>query len=132
MSLTDRLQTTPASIHDAIETQIPYRYRAEVNHLFWQLKQDAPIQLDSAIPRAHEIATQLAALAQSQPTPSLHTDAEPAACVKVAAYLNAAIDEARRRVSSSYPGTTDAASLSERDAAYRIMVDYNSNAWKGA
>jgi hypothetical protein len=133
MSQADRLQTTPASIHDAIETQIPYQYRAEVNHLFWQLKQDAPIHLDTAIPRAHAIASQLAAIVQSQPTPGLHTDAEPAACVRVAAYLNAAVDEARRRVPSPYRGsTTDAASLSARDAAYQAMVDYNSNAWRTA
>ncbi len=131
MSDADRLSTTPASIYDAIEKHIPYGFRAEVNHLFWQLKQDAPIHLDTAIPRANEIANQLAALAQSQPTPGLHTDAEPAACVRVAAYLNAAVDEARRRVPSPYRGsTTDAASLSARDAAYQAMVDYNSSAWR--
>ncbi len=132
MSDVERLSTTPASIHDAIEKHIPYGFRAEVNHLFWQLKQDAPIHLDTAIPRAHEIANQLAALAQSQPTPGLHTDAEPAACVRVAAYLNAAVDEARRRVPSPYRGgtTTDAASLSARDAAYQAMVAHNSNAWR--
>jgi hypothetical protein len=131
MSQADRLQTTPASIHDAVEKHIPYRFRAEVNYLFWQLKQDAPVILDSAIPRAHEIATQLAALAQSQPIPGLYTDAEPASCVKVATYLNAAIDDARQRRPSAYPvgAVNDAASLPDSAAAYQAMVAYDTSAW---
>ena len=62
MSQADRLQTTPAAIHDAISEHIPYRYRAEVNLLFAQLKSNAPAILYSAITRGHEIASQLKAI----------------------------------------------------------------------
>jgi hypothetical protein len=126
------LQTTPPQIHDAVETQIPSRYRAEVNVLFWQLKQDAPIIRDSAIIRGHAVASQLKAIAESKPTPGLYTDAEPSACLMVANHLYAAMDEARRRSPSPYPGgtTSDSASPSDLDAAYQAMVAHDANAWR--
>ena len=132
MSQADRLQTTPAAIHDAIEREIPFQYRAQVNYLFWQLKQDAPVHLDDAMVRGHAVASQLKAIADSQTTPGLYTDAEPSACRRVADHLYAAMDAARQRNPSPYPGGTlnDATSVSDRDAAYRIMVAHNSNAWR--
>ncbi len=122
----DRLQTTPAAIHDAISEHIPYRYRAEVNVLFAQLKSNAPAILDSAITRGHEIASQLKAIGESQTTPGLYTDAEPSACSKVATFLYAAMDDARQRVPSPYPVGT----VNDAASAYETMRQNDANAWQ--
>ncbi len=124
----DRLQTTPAAIHDAISEHIPYRYRAEVNVLFAQLKSNAPAILDSAITRGHEIASQLKAIGESQTTPGLYTDAEPSACSKVATYLYAAMDDARQRVPSPYPVGT----VNDAASAYEVMKANDANAFRTA
>lgn len=126
----NRLPTTPAQIHDAIETQIPFRYRAEVNHLFWMLAQDAPVILDDAIVRGHAVASQLKAIAESQPTPGLYTDAEPSACLRVANYLSAAMDDARQRAPSPYPAGAVNDAATDSAAAYEKMIEHNRNAWK--
>jgi hypothetical protein len=133
MSLADRVHTTPVQIHDAIETQIPFRYRAEIITIFADLASNAPIIRENAITRGHAVASQLKAIAESQTIPGQYTDAEPSACLKVANYLYAAMDDARQRAPSPYPSgsVNDAATVTDRDSAYAAMIEHNRNAWKG-
>ena len=128
MSQATRLQTTPAHLHDMLETQIPFQYRAEVNVLFADLKSDVPIRVQDAIIRGHSVASRLKAIADSQTTPGLYTDAEPSACSKVADYIYAAMDYAREKAPSPYPvgGINDAAS------AYEVMKANDANAFRTA
>jgi hypothetical protein len=138
---TDRVSTTPAQIHDAIETQVPYRFRAEVVTIFADLRSKSVDARENAIIRGHAIASQLKAIAESQNTPGLHTDAEPSACLKVASYLYAAMDAARQSAPSLYPAgavndatqVADGKSVALGDAAteYQRMLDRDSQAWKG-
>jgi hypothetical protein len=128
----DRLQTTPCQLHDAIETQIPFQYRAEVNVLFADLKSDVPIRVQDAIIRGHSVASRLKALAESQTTPGMFSDAEPSACLKVADYLYAAMDVAREKAPLPYSAgpVTDVASLPDSGAAYQAMVAHDTSAWR--
>jgi hypothetical protein len=138
MSLADRLQTTPVQIQDAIETQIPIRYRAEVAVIFADLKSPAPVVRDNAIIRGHAVAAQLRTIAESQNTPGVFTDAEPSACLKVVSFLYAAMDDARQRAPSPYPAgavndaATDSKSAQIGDAAteYEKMLQRDADAWK--
>ncbi len=132
MSQVDRLQTTPAHLHDMLETHVPFRYRAEVNVLFADLKSEVPIRVQDAIIRGHSLASRLKAIADSQTTPGLYTDAEPSACSKVADYIYAAMDVAREKAPSPYPvgGINDAASLPDSGAAYLAMVAHDKSAWQ--
>lgn len=142
MSEANRLQTTPSQLHDAIETQIPFRYRAEVNVLFADLKSNAPVVRENAILRGHAVASQLKAVAESQTTPGLYTDAEPSACLRVANYFYAAMDDARQSAPSPYPpgAINDAAQATDSKSAqigdaqveYQRMIERDANAWKGA
>jgi hypothetical protein len=115
-----------------LENHIPYQYRAEVNVLFADLKSDVPIRVQDAIIRGHAVASQLRAIAESQTTPGLYTDAEPSACSKVADYIHAAMDVAREKAPSPYPAGTvnDAASLPDSGAAYQAMVAHDTSAWQ--
>jgi hypothetical protein len=139
-NMSDRVHTTPIAIHDAIETQIPFRYRAEVNVLFADLKSNAPVVRENAILRGHAVASQLKSIAESQTTPGLYTDAEPSACLRVANYIYAAMDDARQRAPSPYPSgavndaaqATDSKSAQIGDAAteYQRMLQRDADAWK--
>ncbi len=134
MSQADRLQTTPAHLHDMLETHVPFRYRAEVNVLFADLKSEVPIRVQDAIIRGHAVASQLKAIAESQTTPGMFSDAEPSVCSKVADYIYAAMDVAREKAPSPYPAGTvnDAASLPDSGAAYRAMIAHDTSAWRTA
>jgi hypothetical protein len=125
---TDRVSTTPAQIHDAIETQIPYRFRAEVVTIFADLQSKSVDARENAIVRGHAVASQLKAIAESQSTPGLHTDAEPSACLKVSSYIYAAMDAARQRAPSPYPS----GSVNDGANAYEVMRQNDQNAWRGS
>jgi hypothetical protein len=126
MSEADRLQTTPSQLHDAISTQIPFRYRAEVNTIFADLASNAPIIRENAILAGQSVAAKLKTLAESQTTPGLYSDVEPSACLKVVDFLYAAMDAARQKAPAPYrsEAVNDAAS------AYAAMIEHNRNAWK--
>jgi hypothetical protein len=138
--MSHRVSTTPIAIHDAIETQIPFRYRAEVNTIFADLASNAPIIRDNAIIRGHAVASQLKAVAESQTTPGLYSDAEPSACLRVATYLYAAMDDARQRAPSPYPSgaindsgqviDSKSTQLGDRATEYQRMLERDADAWK--
>ncbi len=137
MSQADRLQTTPAHLHDMLETQIPFRYRAEVNVLFADLKSDVPIRVQDAIIRGHSVASRLKAIADSQTTPGLYTDAEPSACSKVADYIYAAMDVAREKAPSPYSArplneAVSHGTVNDAASAYETMRQNDANAWRAA
>jgi hypothetical protein len=117
-----------------LETHVPFRYRAEVNVLFADLKSEVPIRVQDAIIRGHAVASQLKAIAESQTTPGMFSDAEPSVCSKVADYIYAAMDVAREKAPSPYPAGTvnDAASLPDSGAAYRAMIAHDTSAWRTA
>jgi hypothetical protein len=127
-----RVHTTPAALHDAIETQIPFQYRSQVITIFADLASNAPIIRENAVIQGHAVASQLKTLAESQTTPGLYSDVEPSACLKVVDFLYAAMDAARQKAPAPYrsEAVNDAATVTDRASAYAAMNEYNQTAWK--
>jgi hypothetical protein len=133
--------STPVQLHDAIETQIPYRFRAETIVVLADLKSPAPVIRENAFIRGHAIASQLKAVAADVKTSGLFSDAEPSACSRVADHICAAMDHARQSAPSPYASGTvnDAAQATDSESAqigdaatgYEKMLDRDRNAWKG-
>jgi hypothetical protein len=130
--------STPVQLRDAIETKVPYRFRAETIVVLADLQSPAPLIRENAIIRGHAIASQLRAIAADIKTDGLFSDAEPSACSRVADFIYAVMDDARQRAPSPYPaGAANDAAVDSRptqigDASteYQRMIERDANAWK--